>query len=115
MIVRFHWFSPICPKIEGQPKIAQISRRIKPRPQKDIVCRVPPEVGARFHLNARHFVRLAPRHSRVEFSPRGCGRMTAKTEIPAVNGNEIKDFGRKAKSIARPADSARALSLCGSF
>src|SRR6202040_2864799 len=46
IIVRFHWFSPICPKIDGQPKIAQISRRMKPRPQKAIDCRVPPEVGA---------------------------------------------------------------------
>jgi hypothetical protein len=41
--------------------------------------------------------------------------MTAKAEIPPMNGNEIKVFGRMAKLTARLADSARALSLCGSF
>ncbi len=48
----------------------------------------------------------------AKVSPRGFGRMTAKAEIPPVNGNEMKVLGRTAKSTNWQADPERELLLC---
>jgi hypothetical protein len=94
----------------------EIDRCIDWQPKMPFAFRVPNDQTHMPGFGQRtSFVHRALCHSRVEFPPRGCGRTTAKAEIPPMNGNEIKVFGRMAKLTARLADSARALSLCGSF